>query len=138
MLAPRPRSRERLRRGIAGVEFLLILPIFMIVVGGMVGIADLLITEQVAAEASSRGARAAALGGSRAQVEEAVRSVLGERRFKMAKIYIGPIDGSQNPVPPGGMIEVRVELPARKATVTHLAPVSSDETVIGRTVMQRE
>src|SRR5437879_4820230 len=64
MLAPRPTPRKRTRRGIVAAEMLLAIPVFMVVVLGMVGLSDLLITEQLLAEASGRGARTAALGGT--------------------------------------------------------------------------
>jgi TadE-like protein len=139
MFAPRPPvPRRRARRGAAAFETLLVLPLFLALLLGMVGIADLLITEQLLAEASCRGARAAALGGSPEQVRECVRAVLGDDRGRRAKIHVGAADGEPGPVPPGGLIEVRVELEARDATATRLAPVRGDEPLVGRTVMQRE
>lgn len=161
MLARRPTSRKApARRGAISFEALLILPLFTLVIFGAVGIADLVITEQLIDEASGRGARVAALGGSREQVEEAVRAVIGPERMKHAKVHIGPAarggkkndknddndrkrkdrddDSGERAVPPGGLLEVRVELPARHATATRLAPIRATETLVGRTVMQKE
>jgi Flp pilus assembly protein TadG len=139
MFAPRRRPPERkTRRGVATVELLLILPVFLALALGLVGMADLLVTEQLLAEASGRAARAAALGGSEEQVKDAVRSVLGPDRAERATIRVGPASGGPGPVPPGGLIEVRVEIEAQYATTTNLAPIRSDELLLGRTVMQRE
>ena len=117
---------------------LLALPVFLVLVFGMVGLADLLVAEQLLAEASGRAARAAALGGSEEQVKDAVRSILGPARTDRATIRVGPANGGSGPVPPGGLLEVRIELEAQYATTTHLAPIRSDEVLLGRTVMQRE
>jgi hypothetical protein len=132
------------------LETLLVLPIFLALALGMVGLADLLVAEQLLGEASGRAARTAALGGSEEQVRESIRAVLGSERAAHAKIYIGPVNGQSRDkghgesehkdrlVAPGEMIEVRVEIAARHATVTFLTPVSGDEPLVGRTVMQRE
>src|SRR5262249_29938975 len=139
MLAPtRATPSRRPRRGYVSIELLLILPVFLALVLGMVGLADMLVAEQLLAEASGRGCRCAAMGGNEEQVKEAVRSVLGPDRAERAKIRVGRADGSCGSVPPGGLLEVRVELEAQFATMTHLAPVASDELLLGRTVMQRE
>lgn len=138
MFAPRRHTRKQQRRGTLTIELLLALPVFMALVVGMVGMADLLITEQMLSEASGRAARAAALGGTEEQVQDAVRSVLGPERAERATIHVGRADGSLEPVAPGALIEVRVEIEAQFATATRLAPIRSDEILIGRTVMQRE
>ena len=141
MPAPRPSRRDRARRGAVSVEALFAVPLLLAVVLGIVGVADLIVTEQVLAEASGRGARAAALGGTPHEVEAAVRAVLGPDRSRHARIFAGPADGhhyGHRPVPPGGLIEVRVVIAARDATATPFAPVGGDERLVGRTVMQRE
>jgi Flp pilus assembly protein TadG len=139
LLAPSRFTPERkARRGVVTVELLLVLPVFLAMLLGLVGMADLLVTEQLLAEASGRAARAAALGGSEEQVKDAVRSVLGSERADRATIRVGPADGGTGPVPPGGLLEVRVEIEAQYATATNLAPIRSDELLLGRTVMQRE
>lgn len=139
MFAPRPSSRKRpTRRGVVTVELLLALPVFIALMLGMVGLADLAVSEQMLAEASGRAARAAALGGSEEQVKEAVRSVLGSERTERATIRVGAANGQPGPVPPGGLIEVRVEIEAQYATATRFAPIRDDEVLLGRTVMQRE
>ena len=127
------------RRGVLAAEALLAIPLFLLVVLGAVGMADLLITEQVVGEASGRAARTAAMGGSPEDVTNVVRAVLGDERAKQATITVRGVDGTDaSLVPPGGLLEVRVQIPARHATTTGLAPVSGDEPLVGRTVMQRE
>ena len=139
MIAPRPQAHDlRARRGVASFEAIFVLPIFLALLLGTAGIADLLIAEQLIGEASGRAARTAALGGSEEQVRESISAVLGPDRAGRAKIYIGAANGDPGPVPPGGLIEVRIEIETRHATTTGLAPVSGDEPILGRTVMQRE
>jgi hypothetical protein len=139
MFAPLHLVRSsRTRRGAVAFEALLIVPLFLTLAAGVVGIADLLITEQLIGEASGRAARTAALGGTEEQVIESIQAVLGSDRTQHAKVYIGSAHGEPGPVPPGELIEVRIQIEARHATVTRLVPVSSDEPLIGRTVMQRE
>ncbi len=139
MIALRPQARDRrTRRGVASFEAIFVLPIFLALVLGMAGIADLLIAEQLIGEASGRAARTAALGGSEEQVKESIRAVLGPDRADRAKIYVLAANGEPGPIPPGGLIEVRIEIEARHATTTGLAPVSGNEPLVGRAVMQRE
>src|SRR5690554_4277290 len=104
------------RRGVTAAETLLVLPLFLIVVLGMVGLADELIAEQMLTEASGRGARAAAIGGSEDQIKDAIRTVLGNDRTDHANIVIVTTTSDGKPIPPGGMIEVRIELEVRYAT----------------------
>ncbi len=142
MLALRPAQPNqrpgRFRRGVAAVEALLAIPLFLVVVLGAVGVGDLIISEQLLAEASARAARTAALGGTEDQVRQCVQIVLGEDRAQHATISIGPADGGDGPIGPGRLIEVRIELDCRYATTTGLAPVPDDEPLVGRCVMQRE
>ncbi|WP_161968018.1 TadE/TadG family type IV pilus assembly protein [Fimbriiglobus ruber] len=139
-LIPQLPRRTR-RRGAVSIETLLSLALMLAVVLGIIGVADLIITEQVLAEASARGARSAALGGTQDQIESAVRRVLGPVRAEGVQIFVGPVAGAPSPdqpVPPGGLIEVRVEVGARQATMTPFAPVGAQEKLVARSVMQRE
>lgn len=139
MLPRRPRSLDRSRHGSIATEALLTLPLLLLLLAGLVGLADLLISEQMLAEASGRAVRAAALGKSDDEIIDAVRSVLGEERTASATICVRPIDGDYgDPVQPGQLVEVRVELAARSATATPLALVDPDEILFGRSVMQKE
>jgi len=114
------------------------LPILLLVVVGMVGLVDLIVAEQMLSEASGRGARIAAFGGTDDQVQEAVKATLGPDRTDHAKIYVVRTTADQKPIPQGGMIEVRIELDVRHATTTRLAPINPDEVLVGRAVMPRE
>ena len=81
-------------------------PLFLAVVLGCMGLVDLLVTEQLLGEASGRGARTAALGGSDEQVKETIRAVLGKGRADKADIFVRAADGTEGPVPPGGLLEL--------------------------------
>lgn len=122
------------RRGTVSLESLFGVALILAVILGAVGVADLLIAEQSLAEASGRAARAAALGGGDREIEAAVRAVIGPDRAEHARIAVHPRRAAR----PGELIEVRVELAARHALATPFAPVSRNEPLVGRTVMQRE
>jgi Flp pilus assembly protein TadG len=119
-------------------ELFFVLPLLLILTLGMVGLADLLIAEQLVTEASGRGARVIALGGTEDQAKDAIQAVIGPDRTDKANIVFVTTTDDGQPIPPGGLIEVRIELETQYATVTQFAPVASDDLVIGRTVMQRE
>lgn len=143
MFSPHPLARPSrsrpARRGSVATETLLVLPLLLLVVLGMVGLADLIISEQLLAEAGGRAARAAALGKSDEEIAAAARSVLGDERAANATICVRPVNGRcDEPVPPGGLFEVRIEIAARHATTTRLALIDPDEVLVGRAVMQRE
>lgn len=159
MLALRPLVRNRrARRGMVSTETLLVLPLFLTVVLGMVGLADLLIAEQLLNEASARGARVAAVGGSDEQIKDAIQAILGPDKMANATIYVGrPHRANQSeshghdgqwqqnaenqqgrPIWPGELIEVRIEIQAQNATTTSLIHFCPNQQLIGRTVMQLE
>ena len=171
-------SRRTGRRGVAAFELLLLLPILLLLLAGMVGVADLLIAEQRLDEAAARAGRVAAMGGSREQVEEAIVAVLGPDRAQHATISITPVPGAtgssdelplvkdeqknyaisphdnsglagyDDPNYPGvttpdrkcrhlELVEVRIEIDLRHAAATSLVPLSRDEKLVGRTVVNR-
>src|SRR4051794_32436682 len=135
MFARRRNPSDRSRRGAVSVEALFAVALVMTVVLGAVGVADLLIAEQSLAEASGRAARVAALGGTEGEIAAAAAAVLGPARAGHAKITVGTPAGSGTAAAAGGMVEVRVEVEARHATLTPFAPVSGGEKLLGRTVM---
>ncbi len=153
--------RVKRRVGAVAFEALFVLPLFSMIVVGTVGLGDLLVAEQLLSEASARGARTAALGGTDEQIRDAVRAVLGPQRAERANIFIFPVsdppagnnseglpkdsDGRPNGTAdekwhcrPGELIEVRVQLEAQYATATQFCPVGSHELLVGRAVFQCE
>jgi hypothetical protein len=157
MSALRPQSHNpRTRRGAVAFEALIVLPLFSLIVIGMVGLADLIISEQLLAEASARGARTAALGGTEDQIRDSILAVLGPQRGEHVSIHVFPVsaltndekpensvyrqsDGRDNwKCRPGELIEVRIELECQYAAATRFCPVSPNELLIGRSVMQCE
>ncbi len=126
------------RRGAVAMETLLSVPLVGLLVAGAIGIADLIVAEQLVQEASARAARVAALGGDDAQIRQTVAAVLGSRRAQAAQVLVGSPADEPGPLPPGQLIEVRVELSVSDATVTPLVPLSGSETVVGRSVVLKE
>ena len=146
MFAPsRVPTECRGRRGSVAVEALFILPLLLLVVLGGVGIADLIIAEQIVDEASGRAARTAATGGSKERIRTTALAALGPERAKHAEVTVTVLgrqkksdhDDEYDPAP-GELLEIRVTVPARSATATRLAPLKSDAVLIGRSVIQHE
>ncbi len=134
----KPESRREVRRGSTAVEALLVLPLLLAVAAGLVGLADLLVAEQLVGEASVRAARVAALGGDETEVRQVVAAVLGPARAARAQVIIGRPDGQTSPIAPGEPLEVRVEITVRDATMTWLVPAPPSEPLIGRAIMLKE
>jgi Flp pilus assembly protein TadG len=148
------------------MEALFVLPIFSLITIGLVGISDLLVAEQLLSEASARGARTAALGGTEEQIRDAVNAVLGPVRSQYATITVTSLNNSGDtdhhnnkhytpgatpdaaPVPPGSpggwkcrpgqLIQVCVQLDVQHATCTHFCPVCGCEQLSGCSVIQCE
>lgn len=155
MRAPRPLpSKRAARRGSVSFEALLVLPLLLMVVCGGVGLADLLVSEQMIDEASAKAARTAALGGSAERVRQTARAALGPKRAEHAEITVRVIraekaderrddpeqdrGGDDYHPAPGDLLEVRVTIPARHATATALAPIKGGKELVGRSVIQHE
>src|SRR4051812_48194960 len=103
---------KRRRRGTVAVELLLVFPLLLAVLLGTVEFSLLLSAQQQVALASREGARAAAAGGTSADVSESVRLALGDGRFAVAEVRAGLTDANGDPAGPGDPVTVVVSLPA--------------------------
>jgi hypothetical protein len=131
-------GRSRSRRAAASFETLLTLPLLLLAAAALVGLADLLVAEQLVSEASARAARVAALGGDETEIRQAVVAVLGPTRGSRAQISISNLEETPSPPVPGQLLEVRVAITVGEATLTWLVPASPSELLVGRSVMLRE
>lgn len=147
------------RRGVVATELLLTLPLIVLLGVFLVGLADLVVAEQKLDEASGRAGRIIAMGGSEQDVRMMLNAFLGPERAQHAQVTITPlnrpelsfatdsfameIDATNFTDAPAAnnkhreLIEVRIELDVRRATVTTLVPLGRDEKLIGRTVVLR-
>ncbi|MCS6865235.1 MAG: hypothetical protein RMJ56_16420 [Gemmataceae bacterium] len=158
----RPHSRKRWHigsRGVVSVELLFTLPLVVLAGFLMVGIADLVIAEQKLDEAAGRAGRIVAMGGSEQDVRNMLTAFLGPERAQHTQVTLTPLKRPEilpsadsaamemeaanfADAPPVGakhreLIEVRIELEVRHATVTALVPLGRTEKLIGRTVVPR-
>lgn len=132
--------RHRLADGRPGsvtFEAMLVIPVLLVVVVGLVEFAMTLTAEQKLAEASGLAARVGSLGRSEDDIKQAVKASLGQRQFETAKVSTRRWRDAHA----GDLIEVRIDLPAKAATLNVLRPIGIDlsgETLTGRTVMRVE
>src|SRR5262245_50236664 len=142
MLSPRPGSRKA-RRGLAATEFLLIVPLLLIVVFGCVEICMIVVAEQRLAEASREGARIAALGGDYHDVCQTVHTTLGSDRYAKVEVIAPQLtdaDGrplSSNELPPSGTQLVVITKVKARDVVPSLLGLAGDF-LAGRTIMRKE
>jgi Flp pilus assembly protein TadG len=133
-----PPACRRSRRGTIAWEALLVVPVLAAFLLAAVQMGMLLAAEQRLAEASGQAARVRALGGTDAQMNEAVRRVLGDARYAAATVRYNDCD---HRVPQGELVLVRVELPTAAAAPVVFDLVGSTflgETLVGQTAMPKE
>jgi Flp pilus assembly protein TadG len=89
------KSRKRItkRRGAAAVEFALVLPVYMVLLLGVLEFARLGMAVQVVTSAAREGCRVAALPGNTAtDAQNRVNAVLSQSGFPNATITLTPAD----------------------------------------------
>jgi hypothetical protein len=125
------------RAGSVSFEALLVIPVLLLVVLGLVEFSMELTAEQKLAEASGLAARTGSLGRSDDDIKAAVKATLGPKQYEKVNV----VTRRWKDVKAGDMIEVRVELPAKAASLNLLRTIGIDlsgETLTGRTVMRVE
>ncbi|MGI6093514.1 MAG: TadE/TadG family type IV pilus assembly protein [Negativicutes bacterium] len=121
-------------RGQAVVEFALIVPVLLLLVLGIMEFSMVIHQYMVVAGASREGARAAALGGSDADIEAAVQNAVSG--LDSAKLIVTP-----SPTPTrtqGDPVTVTVTYPFKPVTPLIGAFFSEDYRIKGITVMRVE
>lgn len=134
-------SAKRRRRGLVAVELLFVLPLLLAVLLGTVEFSLWLTAQQQVNLASREGARVAATGGNRDDVDAVVRVALGPGRFDRATITATLTDEDGDPVLPGRPVAVVVQLPAAAVVPDLLAFVGlsiRNQILVGQTVMRKE
>jgi Flp pilus assembly protein TadG len=129
------------RRGAALVEFVLVLPLLMLLVFGMVEM-GLLIKDKLALNQVAReGVRCAALRGTSASVTSRVNSWSTKLGLKTADVtaitlaYTDPSTGGATASPPPPGSDVAVTLTYRHRPITKIIPVMPNPTIIKATMV---
>jgi Flp pilus assembly protein TadG len=132
---PRRAVRKR-RRGAAAVEFAIVLPVFVILVFGMIEYGRMVMVQQVITNASREGARKAVLdGATTSSVQSAVTSYLTS-----AKISGGSATVSPNPTSAaaGDPVTVTVSIPFSAVSWLPSPMYLGGKTLSASTTMRRE
>ena len=136
------RSKQHLgRTGSAAVELLFVLPILLLLILAMVQVGMLMAAQQQLQLASREAARVAALGGTKTEVEDAAKIVLGKGVLSQATIASVLTDSDGKPLPSGAAVIVEVSMATKAAVPNFVAwsgVVLAGETISGRTVMRKE
>jgi hypothetical protein len=120
---------------------LFLLPILLLVLLAGVELGAITSAGQKLSAASAHGARIAAQGGDEADVERAVRRALGSGKLSRAKVIPMLRDEHGNLLESGDSVEVRVEIPAREASMDLLGSIGfrlQGENLSARSVMRKE
>jgi Flp pilus assembly protein TadG len=130
------RSVRKRRRGAAAVEFAIVLPVFVILVFGMIEYGRMVMVQQVITNASREGARRAVLdGATTTSVQTAVTSYLTN-----AKVNGGSASVSPNPTTAvaGDPVTVTVTIPFSAVSWLPSPMYLGGKTLSATTTMRRE
>ncbi len=136
-----PRTGRGRRAGTVAVELILVLPILLSLLLGMVEYGMYLAANQQVTTASREGARVAALGGTEAEVRQAVAQFLGAGNLSNATAQVFFIAQAGQPAVSGDAVQVIVSLPVTQAVPDLLAAFGislQNQTIVASTVMRRE
>jgi Flp pilus assembly protein TadG len=129
------------RGGSFTLELLFVLPILMALLLSTIEFSMFGLARQQVVAASREGARAAALGGSAQDVQQAAQMFLGNGALANATVLAGITDAQGMPVPSGQPVQVTVSIPANQAVPDLLRFIGfsiQSETITAQTVMRQE
>src|SRR5262249_47304580 len=127
--------RNPRRRGSLVIEALLLLPVVIFVLVAFVQLSLTIAAEQRLHEASLEGVRVACRGGSREDVAQSVRHVLGKGRMATARIDAQLEDEQGDLLNTGASIVVTVSIPSKEAVPLNFFGARD---LVGRAVMRKE
>lgn len=134
----RRRDTGEQRRGSAIIEFAVILPVFVLLVMGMIEAGRAIMIKQIAVDASREGARWAARPiGSQSIISATVGAYLQNAGIdpNVATITMTP-DGSSN-IPEGSAVTVTVTIPYNSVKWPGPALFMGGRNIVAQTVMRR-
>ncbi|MGE4191838.1 MAG: TadE family protein [Pseudodesulfovibrio sp.] len=123
-------KRRQGRRGLAAVEMAMLLPIFLLLLMGVMDVARLFWTQGVVRDAAFEGARIAILNeATTAQIEtEIARKLLRGGLDQAPSIEIGPRE-------PSRPVDVTVSVPFEFLVIGSMVPQMADETQVAATAV---
>jgi Flp pilus assembly protein TadG len=128
---------RRNRRGAAAVEFAVILPVFILLIFGMIEYGRMVMVQQVLTNASREGARRAVLDGSTAaEVQEVVQEYLASGSISGANVNVDPPNPSS--AGSGDPVTVTVSVPFNEVSWLPSPMYLGGRTLTASTVMRRE
>jgi hypothetical protein len=130
------------RQGIVIVELLLVLPVFLVLLTGMIEFCLLLVARQELMAACREGCRVASHGAPNQEVQAAVANVLGDGRLAAAEVRIRRFEEDHVlPHAPRDRVQVVVHIPTTRVVPDFLGLIgisfAEDELACG-TVMSME
>jgi hypothetical protein len=123
------------------VEFMLYLPIVILLFIAIVQFSKVLAAEARLAGASREGVRVAASGGNAAQIAEAVKAGLLPSEKDLVSIESNAVDSQGRPesLLPGATVVVRVSVQTSKVVSKPIdLVVDTNRLLVGQTVMRKE
>lgn len=131
------RTGSREHRGVAAVEFAVVLPLFLLVVFGMIEFGRAIMVQQVLTNASREGARRATIeGATESEVQSVVRTYLTNSSITGATTTVAPSDllilGF------GDSVSVTVEVPFEAVSWTAFPWFLGGRVLEARTLMRVE
>jgi Flp pilus assembly protein TadG len=131
------RSYRKIRLGAATVEFAVVVPVFFILVFGMIEFGRMVMVQQVLTNASREGARQAVLdGATTAEVTSSVTSYLTSGSISGATIAVSPNPPSNAAF--GDPVTVTVSVPFSQVSWLPSPMFLGGKTLTATTVMRRE
>ena len=131
------RSFRRFRLGAATVEFAVVVPVFFLLVFGMIEFGRMVMVQQVITNASREGARQAVLdGATTTEVRNAVTSYLTSGSISGATITVSPNPPSNAAF--GDPVSVTVSVPFNQVSWLPSPMFLGGKTLTASTVMRRE
>jgi Flp pilus assembly protein TadG len=130
------KSLRMKRRGAAAVEFAIVLPVFVILVFGMIEYGRMVMVQQVITNASREGARTAVLdGATTTSVQAAVTSYLTDAKISGGTANVNPSPASAGS---GDPITVTVNIPFSAVSWLPSPMYLGGKTLSASTTMRRE
>jgi len=129
------------RKGSAAIELLFVLPLLLLILTAMVQVGMLMAAQQQLQLASREGARVAALGGNKVDVENAAKLVLSNGALSQATIISVLTDNNNKPLPSGAAVSVEVSVATKSAVPNFIGwtgVVLAGDTISGKTVFRKE
>ena len=131
-----PRCVRKTRRGAAAVEFAVVLPVFVILVFGMIEYGRMVMVQQVITNASREGARCAVLdGATTSSVQSAVTTYLSNAQVSGGSTAVTPEPAT---AASGDPVTVTVSIPFSAVSWLPSPMYLGGKTLSASTSMRRE